>query len=258
MIVTTEAIVLHARKYGDTSRIVTLYTQDFGRVSVMAKGARHTKSKFGSSLDALSYCSVTFYKNSQKELHLLSKAETIRPLKRLGESYDHLTLGLAMAEVMVATQELDEANPQLFALLLESLLALNAAEENTYSIYVSFQIHLAQFMGFALNFDECAETERKILPNEAADFVFSFSSGAMFAPEIVGARIGFRLRSSVVAALQQLLKAPVTHAAEISLSPGDRDQIQDFFAQYFSFHLERKFPQRVHNLRKISPSTSGL
>jgi DNA repair protein RecO (recombination protein O) len=258
MIVTTEAIVLHARKFGDTSRIVTLYSKDFGRVSVMAKGARHTKSKFGASLDALSYCSVTFYKNSQKELHLLSKAETIRPLKRLGESYDHLTLGLSMAEVMVATQELDESNPQLFQLLLDSLLALNATEENPYSIYVSFQLHLAQYMGFALNFDECAETERKILPNEATDFVFSFSSGAMFAPEVAGVRIGFRLRSSAVEALQHLLKTSVIEAENISLSAGDRDQIQDFFAQYFSFHLERKFPQRVHNLRKISPSTSGL
>ncbi|MES2766594.1 MAG: DNA repair protein RecO [Bacteroidota bacterium] len=256
MIVTTEAIVLHARKFGDTSRIVTLYSKDFGRISVMAKGARHTKSKFGASLDALSYCSITLYKSSQKELHLLSKAETIRPLKRLGESYDLLTLGLSMAEVMVATQELDESNPQLFDLLLESLLALNAAVENTYSIYVSFQIHLAQQMGFALNFDECAETGRNIIPNDAADFVFSFSSGAMFAPDIAGARIGFRLRTSSVEALQQLLKTPVSDAAEITLTSGDREQIQDFFAQYFSFHLERKFPQRVHNLRKISPSTS--
>jgi DNA repair protein RecO len=163
-----------------------------------------------------------------------------------------------MAEVMVATQELDESNPELFQLLLDSLLALNATEENSYSIYVSFQLHLAQYMGFALNFDECAETERKILPNEAADFVFSFSSGAMFAPEVAGVRIGFRLRSSAVEALQQLLKISVREAADISLSAGDRDQIQDFFAQYFSYHLERKFPQRVHNLRKISPSTSGL
>ncbi len=258
MIVTTEAIVLHSRKFGDTSRIVTLYSKDFGRISVMAKGARHTKSKFGASLDALSYCSVTLYKSSQKELHLLSKAETVRPLKRLGDSYDLLTLGLSMAEVMVATQELDESNRQLFGLLLESLLALNAAEENSYSIYVSFQIHLAQQMGFAVNFEECTESGQKIIPQEAADFVFSFAGGAMFAPQTAGARIGFRLRASVVEALQELLKTPVSGAAEIVLNPGDRDQIQDFFAQYFSFHLERKFPQRVHDLRNISTTTNGL
>ncbi|HYF04253.1 MAG TPA: DNA repair protein RecO [Patescibacteria group bacterium] len=258
MIVTTEAIVLHARKFGDTSRIVTLYTKEFGRTSVIAKGARHTKSKFGSALNPLSYISVTYYKQPNKDLHLLSKAETIRPLKRLGDSYDHLTLGLSIAEVMVATQELDEANHELFELLLQSLKALNAAEENPYSVYVSFQLHLAQSMGFAINLYEYTETDEKISLEDAADFVFSFANGAMFSPRVLGARIGFRLRSTVVGALQFLYDTPLERAGEIALSQSDKDQIQDFFAQYFSFHLERKFPQRVHNLRKISPSISGL
>jgi DNA repair protein RecO (recombination protein O) len=62
MIAETKAIVLHTRKFSDTSKIATLFTSDFGKISVIAKGAAKPKSKFGSSLDPLSYINISFIK----------------------------------------------------------------------------------------------------------------------------------------------------------------------------------------------------
>ena len=61
MIVKTEAIVLRGRKQGDTSKLATLYTRDFGKIDVIAKGAREQKSKFGGALEMFARSTVVLY-----------------------------------------------------------------------------------------------------------------------------------------------------------------------------------------------------
>ena len=106
MIITTEAIILHSRKYSDTSKILVAFTRDEGKVSLIAKGARNPKSKFGGCLEPLSFSSLTIYKKANKELHTLGKAEIITPLRRLTADYDKLTTALSIAEAPVGTHPL--------------------------------------------------------------------------------------------------------------------------------------------------------
>ena len=79
MIESTDAIVLRAIKYGDTSKIVTLYTRRFGKVAVIAKGARSAKSKFGSALEPMSLIQAVFYRKENREVQLLSQADLLHP-----------------------------------------------------------------------------------------------------------------------------------------------------------------------------------
>ena len=48
-IIKTRGIVLRTMRMGETSRLVTLYTEDYGKLKVTAKGARKPKSKFGAA-----------------------------------------------------------------------------------------------------------------------------------------------------------------------------------------------------------------
>ena len=49
-IIKTEAVVLSKLNYGDSSSIASLFTEDFGKLSVIVKGARSPKSKYGKLL----------------------------------------------------------------------------------------------------------------------------------------------------------------------------------------------------------------
>ena len=105
MILTTEAIVLHARRHGDSSRIVTLYTRELGKVGVVAKGARTTKSAFGSAMEPLSHIRCTVYHRPMKDLHTVAKAELLHPMRRLGSHLELLRSGLLMCEYVMKTQK---------------------------------------------------------------------------------------------------------------------------------------------------------
>ena len=114
MIVTTNAIVLHSRRFGDTSRIVVLYTTEFGKVSGVAKGARTLKSKLGSALEPLTHCRVTLYYSPNKDLHTVSNAEVVEPFSALQSSYNKLTTAISVCETVLKTQSQAETKHTSF------------------------------------------------------------------------------------------------------------------------------------------------
>ncbi|MEE3195064.1 MAG: DNA repair protein RecO [Candidatus Poribacteria bacterium] len=51
----TEAIVIRSYPLSDSSKILTFYTKEFGKVRAVAKGAKHTKSKFRGNVELLNH-----------------------------------------------------------------------------------------------------------------------------------------------------------------------------------------------------------
>ena len=76
-LIKTEAVVLRTRKQGETSKILSLYTKNFGKISVIAKGARSIKSKYLGALETLNYISIIIYRKEQRSLQYLREADII-------------------------------------------------------------------------------------------------------------------------------------------------------------------------------------
>ena len=248
MIITDEAIILHSRKFSETSKILTVYSLQHGKLSLLAKGARNPKSKFGSTLEALNHSTLTIYKKPQRDLHLLSKAETTVSLRRIAEDYDRLTIGLAIAELVSVTQEPEEVNVPIFRLLCSALELLNTASGNEYALLVAFQIHLAGIMGFTPSFSICFETGKLVIPSDRGEFIFSITDGSVMIPEIGQYREGFRFIPQTLEALQRLAGCTLAETLTILLTEQEKSQIHDFFAQYFGFHLDKRLHYRTQKL----------
>ncbi len=155
MIVTTDAVVLKGMRYGETSRILTLYTRDFGKLSVLAKGARDRKNRFGSALEPMSYVRAVFYRKAASDLHLLTQCDLVRPMRRLTEDMERMAPALAMVEMVAAVCHAEEDHGHLFGLLLESLSAVNDATKNPGNALYAFEVRLLELMGFKPNFHAC-------------------------------------------------------------------------------------------------------
>ena len=91
-IVKTEAVVLKSMKYRETSKIITFYTRDFGKVKAIAKGARQPKNKFGSSLEPMSYVLVVLYRKEHRDLQLISQCDLIKTFRHLSEDLDKMAV----------------------------------------------------------------------------------------------------------------------------------------------------------------------
>lgn len=221
MIISAESIVLHSRRYGDSSRIVTLYTRELGKVSVVAKGIRTTKSTMSAALEPLSHCRCTIYHGKNKELHTLSQAETVTQRRNL-TTLEHLQSGLLMCEVIIRTQAQEQAETDVFELLRKALEVLESTEEaHAYSVSVAMRCRLAEVMGFGLQF---------VPPLEQPAVFIDITDGSVLVEGM-----GVQMSCSAYQAMYSCRKGQWTAVCDT-----DRLEIESTLSLYFSHHLERR------------------
>src|SRR5262249_7140061 len=68
------AIVIRQVDFSESSRVVTMFTREFGKVAVLAKGAKRLKGPFEAALDLLAVCDVVFIRKSTSGLDILTEA----------------------------------------------------------------------------------------------------------------------------------------------------------------------------------------
>jgi len=151
----TEAVVLRAIKYRESSKIVTLYTRAFGKVQVVAKGARRPKSTFAASLEPMSRVMTVFYKSENRDLHLLSQCDVVRSFPRVADNFDKMAVGFSIVELIDKVSHGEAPNEKLFGLVTESLSLLNSTMGNPRNVLYGFEIGLAASLGFQPSFDRC-------------------------------------------------------------------------------------------------------
>lgn len=228
MIVTTDAIVLHSRRYGDTSRISVLLSRDLGKVSVVARGARTPKSPFGSTLEPLSRIRATIYHRKNRDLHTISGAESLVPGAWASSSYERLKNGLGLCELILRTQADESPAPEIFDLLDEALQALRSApEDHGVATSLRFRLHLADVMGFGL---PLAEIAHGVAVKVSLDDGLARSEAAS----------GVRLSASAYRLLSTVLER-----TDLDIPSADRLELESFLQLYFSHHLDRRITSRV-------------
>lgn len=181
MIVTTEAIVLRTRKQGDSSRIVTLYTKDFGKLNVIAKGAREMRSPFSSALQLFNHLSVVFYKKENRDLYLLSKAETMTKMTGIQQSMEQLTAASKIVDLVQRAMHDEHPDAKLFELLAKSLKHIADDPPHLAPVVASyFFYHFAAHEGFAIKLPDEMDGERFILDIQTGEiFEANLSAGSV-------------------------------------------------------------------------------
>ncbi|MDZ4745404.1 MAG: DNA repair protein RecO [bacterium] len=231
MIVTTDAIVLHSRRFGDTSRIVVVYAELLGKISVVAKGVRKPTSPLGSALEPLSHSRITVYHNKNRELHVVSAAEQLVRRHRLLTSYEHMSAAMLVTECVMRTQADNQPDANVFEMLSKGLAALEAAKgaDGAYGEAVGVRLMLAELMGFGLPYAEASVEGAPVsvspedgIPRNGNAPGIRMSGGAY---AMIHAH-GLRLEHRIVA----------TEAL--------RAEIESFITLYFSHHLDRRIVSR--------------
>src|SRR5688500_19262329 len=118
-LVVTDAIVLHAFDYAETSRILRLATREAGVLSVLARGARRSKRRFGSALDLFAEGTVEVLIRDQRDLQTLCAFDLSRARPALGTDLGRFAGASALAELVLRFGT-DERHVSLFDALSRS------------------------------------------------------------------------------------------------------------------------------------------
>jgi DNA repair protein RecO (recombination protein O) len=169
-LVTTDAIVLHAFDYSETSRILRLATRDAGVVSVLARGARRSVKRFGSALDLFAEGTAELLVREQRDLHTLCAFDLIRSRPALGADLGRFAGASTLAELVLRFAT-DEPQVPIFDALSRSLDDLSsAAPDETRQVTLAGAWRLVGELGFAPSLDRCSTCHSEVAVAEALPF----------------------------------------------------------------------------------------
>ena len=171
----TDAIVLHAFDYLESSRILRLVTREGGVRSALAKGARRSSRRFGSAVDLFAQGSAQLYAKPGRDLDTLSGFDVVVSRPLLAADLGRFAGASAIAELTLRFGR-DEADAGLFDAVAGALDALVAAPPDaatTATLGAAWRI-VAE-LGFAPTTDVCAECHAPLEPE--ATVMFSHRAG---------------------------------------------------------------------------------
>ena len=171
----TDAIVLHSFDYLETSRILRLMTRDAGIQSVIARGARSSRKRFGGALDLFAQGTAEIHVKENRELHSLASLDITRSRGQLAMDVGRFTGGSMIAELALRSSSDEEASG-LFDAVEQALDALSIAEgDETIDAALAGAWSIVATLGFTPALDVCANCHADL--EHGAKLVFSHSAG---------------------------------------------------------------------------------
>src|SRR2546425_1025312 len=94
------AVVIGSFPLGESDRLVTFYSRDFGKIRGVAKAARRMRSRFGSALELCTLGELVFFDTGRSELVRIDHFDITRPFNRLRENLETLAQAAWIVECM--------------------------------------------------------------------------------------------------------------------------------------------------------------
>lgn len=155
----TAAVVIGSFPLGESDRVVTFYSRDFGKIRGVAKSARRMRSRFGSALELCTLGELVFFDSGRSELVRVDHFDITRPFDRVREDLDRLGQAAWMVECVARLTGERDRHVALFSLLLRGLRALDGSRPPA-RVAITFGVRCVETLGHRPRLDACVECGR--------------------------------------------------------------------------------------------------
>ena len=231
----TEAVVLKGWNLGETSKILSLYTRDFGKIKVVAKGGRGPKSQFKGCLEPLTHIRVIYYDKRTRDLQLLSKVDLIDPHFHIIGDMKRTTLGLAAVELVHRAVAGEEPIPKVFDLLVNVLQTIDNGNGFLEGILWFFEGHFIDLMGYKPTWDTCLNCGKSL---GAGGGFFQPQSGGLLCNRCGSSGGGLVVGGETLEILYWLQRGNLNDVDSLEPSPSQKAEIRRMFDRYFKTHID--------------------
>lgn len=242
-----KGLVIRTTDIKEADRLITIYTEEKGVVTALAKGARSHKSRKMAS--TMQFCYSTFVLYKHGEYYQIKECELIESFFGIRNTIEGLALATYVAEVIddVATAEADR---ELLRLALNSLYAIASGKYSLDKVKGAFEIRCASILGFMPDVLACSVCGEKL-----GDFIFRIMQGSIVCLGCNAKAASTRavpedphesqavciLSEGAKIALGYCIYAPLQKLFSFNISDGDMELFSRAAEDYIVNQLERSF-----------------
>lgn len=232
-IVKTGGVVLRTRRMGETSKLVTLYTAEHGKLKVTAKGARKPRSRFGAGLELFNEVQAVCYLRDDRELQTLSDCDAICVHGRLLTDVQRFSFASAACELVDVLTIEGEPNTRLFKCVTGVLRGLEeVTEPQLEPLFWYYQLRVTAALGYRPELSRCTSCGREL----TGPWVwFSAAQGGAVCADC-GAVDGIRMARASLAFLARLQSIRTYSVDVIPSLPGHASEIRAALRHFLAYY----------------------
>ena len=232
--VTTPGVILKGSDYSETSRLVTAFARDLGKVRLLAKGARRKKSPFGGLLEPLGHVELVLIPG-RGGLHTLTECAPLGEASGLRDDLTRLAAGLFVLALIDETQIEEDPQPAVFELLVQTLARLETTG-NAAALLFAFQLRLIALSGYELDLERCAADGATL---SGVGFFSPFHKGFLCKACRSGLS-GRAVSAGAFSVLKRLSDGALEQAERVRLSSAQTTELARLFDLVLETFLEKK------------------
>jgi DNA repair protein RecO (recombination protein O) len=235
MELTTQAIVLREVNYKESDKILTLLTKDNGKLTVTARSCRKKGGGISAAAQLLTWSDVTLKEHRGR--WILSEAVTNMEFRSLRTSLEQLAVASYFAELTETVTQQDIPVPEIMALLLNSLYALDTLKKPVPIVKAGFELRLLCLTGYAPYLECCAVCGRQ--PEEPR---LHLQEGILCCRGCRTATgTAMTLEQGTLSAMRHICTCASKRLFSFRLSPQSEKQLGDVCEAFLLTQLERGF-----------------
>lgn len=155
MIYSTRAIVLRTVRYGETSLIVDMYTEQKGHQTFIIHSVRKSKATTPPSyLQLLSLVDIVGYFKEQRKIHHMKEVRLGHPYQSIPFDPRKSAVITCLAEICSRTVTTADPHPELFSFLHDQLIGYDDPTRYDRDFMIRFLVQLSHFLGFGMDTDQ--------------------------------------------------------------------------------------------------------
>lgn len=237
MLYKIEGIIIRTNDYGESNKILTIYTKEMGKIAVMARGAKKPKSRLSSISQLFTHGQFLVQKGSG--LGVLNQGEILNTFRTIRSDIFLTAYAAYMIELLDKLTDDGKPSVSLFSFLHTMLTHLNNNVEADVLLYI-YELRMLRIAGISPEVNCCVNCKAT-----EGEFSFSIEEGGFLCHRCVHIDPYYIKMSPATARIIRLLYYVDIHRlGKISLKDETKEElkkiISTYFEKYSGIHLKSK------------------
>lgn len=230
-----EGIVLREMRYKDTSKILTIYTREYGKISAMVRGAYKPKSGLIANTQLFSHNEYEMYKG--KSFYYINQGHVIDSFYSIREQMERVSYGYYMLEMIDKSLGYGLKSEKLFLLLQKGLYILSNLKEEFLKFIVGYEIKFISFLGYRPVINRCVMCDGKI----SSKSKFSIKSGGIICPNCFAEDVtAINIDRNIYNTINRFLYTKLEDIGGIQITENSLLKLHNILIEYILYNIDRK------------------
>ncbi len=232
---TTSAYIIRGISTGESSRVITLFSEDNGKLKCMAKGVRKSASSKGGALELFSHVRCNVYLKENVELGQISSVDILDDYSKIAADPNRFGYSSAMCEIIDKMTIVNHPITELYDLMGEFLKYISCAEGCASAmIFWATFLKTLSITGYQPRLFECVTCGKQ---NQGKAAYYDSQKGGIICRDDLNGAVQYgKVAASSLRAMQMALTEPLSSLSDLAVTPKMLGEIEQFVMSFTDYH----------------------